>query len=58
MKPKPRLDPKNHDPIPMDEFTEAAKKVLLKPMKPPPSKNRTPTKEELEERYKLVRRKA
>ena len=57
MKRKPKLDPENYDPIASDDFTEAVQKVLLKPMKPPPSKNRAPTKEELNTRYKLTRRK-
>ena len=47
MKRKPQLDPEGYDPIAMDDFTEAVKKVLLKPMKAPPSENREPTKEEL-----------
>ena len=51
-----KLDPANHDPISMDGFTKAVKEVLLKPMKAPPSENREPTKAELEQLYKLVRK--
>ena len=57
MKRKPRLDPKNYDPVDADEFTEAVKQVLLKPMKPSPSENREPTKKEREQGWKLERRK-
>ena len=58
MKRKPKLNPANHDPISLDKFTEAVKNVLLKPMKPPPSKDQEPTKQEREQRYKLVRKEA
>ena len=57
MKRKPQLDPEGYDPIAMDDFTEAVRSVLLKPMKPPPSENRQPTKEELNQGWKLERRK-
>ena len=56
MKRKPKLDPENYDPIALDDFTEAVQKVLLKPMKPPSSENREPTKAERDTRYKLVRK--
>ena len=58
MKRKPKLNPENYDPMSFDDFTEAVQKVLLKPMKSPPSENREPTKEEREKRYKLVRKDA
>ena len=57
MKRKPTLNPDDHDPISLNDFTEAVRKVLLKPMqKPPPSENREPTKGERDQRYKLVRK--
>ena len=56
MKRKPRLLPKDRDPIMEDEFTEAVRQVLGARMDPPPRENREPTKEEREKRYKLVRK--
>ena len=57
--PRAGLKPEDYDPISLDEFTEAARQVLLKPMeKPPPSENREPTTKERGQRYKLVRRDA
>lgn len=58
MKRKPRLLPKNRDPVTEDEFTEAVRQVLGARMNPPPRDNREPTKEERERRYKLVRKDA
>lgn len=58
MKRTPTLNPDAYDPIPLDEFTEAVTKVLLKPMKPPPSENPEPTTKERGQRYKLVRKDA
>ena len=58
MKRKPRLLPKDRDPIMEDEFTEAIRQVLGARMDPPPRENREPTKEEREKRYKLVRKDA
>ncbi len=54
MKRKPQLNEKDHDPISLEDFTEAVREVLLKPMQTPPSENREPTKKEREQRYKLV----
>ena len=58
MKRKPRLLPKDRDPVTMDEFTEAIHQVLGARMDPPPRENREPTKEERERRYNLVRKDA
>ena len=57
MKPKPKLNPENYDPIRHDDFTESVRSVLLRSMKPTLSENREPTKEELNKRWKLERRK-
>ena len=52
------LDPSAHDEVDRDEFEEALRQIMLSPSASrPKSQNREPTKAELEQRYKLTRRK-
>ena len=54
-KSKPRLDPKDRDPVTKRDFEEAFKQMSRPPQKETRSQNREPTRKELEERHKLVR---
>ncbi len=54
---KKSIKQEDHEEITWDEFDEAVKKVLLKPMdKKSRYENREPTKKELETGYKLEKR--
>ena len=55
-KPTPRLDPKDRDPIPMQDLEDAVLQMIDTPAGKTKSENREPTKKELKKRYKLVRR--
>ena len=56
LKRKPRLLPKDRDPVTEDEFTEVVRQILGARMDAPKRENHEPTKEERERRYKLVRK--
>ena len=55
-KPKPKLDPKERDPATMTDLEDAMRQLVKSPSKTK-SENREPTRKELEQRFKLVRRK-
>ena len=55
-KSKPRLDPKDRDPVAKRDFEDAFKHIIRHPQKETRSENREPTRKELEERHKLVKR--
>ena len=55
-KPKTKLDPKDRDPATMKDLEDAMRQLVESPPGTK-SENREPTKKELEQRYKLVRRK-
>ena len=58
MKPKPKIDPADRDPAKLDDIETVMRHLLETPADSrPKSENREPTKKELEERYKIVRRK-
>lgn len=48
-----RKDETEREPITMADFTDAVKQVLLAPVGKIKSENRMPTKEELNQRWKL-----
>ena len=53
---KPKLDPKDRDPAIMKDLEDAMRQLVESPTKTK-SENREPTMKELEQRFKLVRRK-
>ena len=53
---KSKLDPKDRDPATMKDLEDAMKQLAESPSKTK-SENREPTRKELEQRFKLVRRK-
>ena len=55
-KPKPQLDPKDRDPVTKRDLEGAFEQMTRHPQKETRSENREPTRKELEERHKLVRR--
>ena len=58
MKSKPKIDPADRDPANLDDMETVMRHLLEMPADSrPKSENREPTKKELEERYKIVRRK-
>ena len=52
-----QFDKEPRRPVTKDEFLEALESILLAPRGDTRSENREPTKEELERRYRLDRRK-
>ena len=56
MKRKPELDPKDRDPATIKDLEDAMRQLVNSPPATK-SENREPTRKELEQRYKLVRRK-
>ena len=53
----PKLDPKDHDPAELGELEEVIRRIMLAPASNRPrSRNREPTKKELEQPYKLTRK--
>lgn len=52
----PRLDPTNRDPIPERDLKDVFRQLISAPPSKLKSKNREPTRKELAERYRLVRR--
>lgn len=56
MKRKPELDSKDRDPTTMTDLEDAMRQLVKSPTKTK-SENREPTRKELEQRFKLVRRK-
>ena len=57
MKHTPQLDPKDRDLITMQDLKDAVRQLTNAPSERTKSENREPTKQELEQRYKLVRQK-
>ena len=56
MKRKPQLDPKDRELIAMSDLEDAMQQLIESPNGKTKSENREPTKEELERRFKVVRR--
>ena len=57
MKHTPQLDPKDRELITMQDLKDAVRQLTNSPGERMKSENREPTKQELGQRYKLVRRK-
>ena len=57
MKHKPQLDPKDRELITMRDLKDAVRQLTNSRDENTRSENREPTKQELEQRYKLVRQK-
>lgn len=54
----PRLDPKDREPVTQGDLEDVFSRLASVPPNSTGSQNREPTREELERRYRLVRRKA
>ena len=54
---KSKLDPKDRDPATMKDLEDAMRQLVESHQGETRSENREPTKKELEQRFKLVRRK-
>ena len=52
-----QLDPKDRELITMQDLKDAVRQLTNSPSERTKSENREPTKQELEQRYKLVRQK-